>query len=153
VKRNIEGATENVTAPRTESVRTTGQSKNSSNFQKSTVPSNQGKNFQHSSSNVGHQAKSESIAAPAKNQSAKSSLDKEKAFPVPANKKNGQGEKSVTGTGGLLKNMWGRVPVKTEDDSPIVDVKNHITNHSGMFSNLSTLGTINGLGLLGVCSS
>ncbi|KAL9862608.1 putative DNA polymerase subunit Cdc27 [Arabidopsis thaliana] len=116
--------------PRTESVRTTGQSKSSSNFQKSTVPSNQGKNFQHSSSNVGHQAKSESIAAPAKNQSAKSSLDKEKAFHVPANKKNGQGEKSVTGTGGLLKNMWGRVPVKTEDDSPTVDVKNHITNHS-----------------------
>ncbi|KAG7587523.1 DNA polymerase subunit Cdc27 [Arabidopsis thaliana x Arabidopsis arenosa] len=94
VKRNIEGTTENITAPRTES------------------------------------AKSETTAAPAKNQSVKSSLDKEKAFPVPANKKNGQGEKNVTGTGGLLKNMWGRVPMKTEDDTPTAEVKNHITDHS-----------------------
>ncbi|KAG7587525.1 DNA polymerase subunit Cdc27 [Arabidopsis thaliana x Arabidopsis arenosa] len=130
VKRNIEGTTENITAPRTESVRTTGQSNSSLNFQKSTLPSNQGKNFQHSIPNVVHQAKSETTAAPAKNQSVKSSLDKEKAFPVPANKKNGQGEKNVTGTGGLLKNMWGRVPMKTEDDTPTAEVKNHITDHS-----------------------
>lgn len=122
-------------------MRTTGQSNSSLNFQKSTLPSNQGKNFQHSSPNVVHQAKSETTAAPAKNPSAKSSLDKEKAFPVPANKKNGQGEKNVTGTSGLLKNMWGRVPMKTEDDTPTVEVKNHITDHSGMFSNPSTLGT------------
>ncbi|EFH64008.1 hypothetical protein ARALYDRAFT_477029 [Arabidopsis lyrata subsp. lyrata] len=130
VKRNIEGTTGNVTAPRTEIVRTTGRSNSSLNFQKSTLPSNQEKNFQHSSHNVVHQAKSETTAAPAKNQSAKSSLDKEKAFPVPANKKNGQGEKKVTGTGGLLKNMWGRVPMKTEDDTPTVEVKNYITDHS-----------------------
>ncbi|XP_010472698.1 PREDICTED: chromatin modification-related protein EAF7-like isoform X2 [Camelina sativa] len=126
VKRNIEGTTGNVTAPRTESVRTTVQSKSSLDFQKGTVLSNQGKSFQHSS----HQAKSETNAAPAQNQSVKSSSDKEKSFPVPPNKKNGQGEKSVTGTGGSLKNMWGRVPVKTEDKSAKTEVKNHSTDHS-----------------------
>lgn len=62
---------------------------------------------------------------------------KEKPFPLPANKKNGQSEKSVTGTGGgSLKNMWGRVPVKTEDDSATIELKNH--DHSGLLSNLST---------------
>lgn len=119
-------------------MRTTVQSKSSLDFQKGTVLSNQGKRFQHSSANVSHQVKSETNVAPAQNQSAKSSSDKEKSFPVPPNKKNGQGEKSVTGTGGLLKNMWGRVPVKTEDDSATVEVKNHTTDHSGILSNLST---------------
>ncbi|XP_010417471.1 PREDICTED: uncharacterized protein LOC104703199 isoform X2 [Camelina sativa] len=130
VKRNVEGTTGNVTAPRTESVRTTVQSKSSLDFQKGTVLSNQGKRFQHSSANVSHQAKSETNAAPAQNHSVKSSSDKEKYFPVPPNKKNGQSEKSVTGTGGSLKNMWGRVPVKTEDESAKIEVKNHITDHS-----------------------
>ncbi|KAL1205709.1 hypothetical protein V5N11_001410 [Cardamine amara subsp. amara] len=128
VKRIVEGTTENGMARRTESVGTTVQSKSS--FQKGTVLSNQGKRFQNSSLNAGHQANSETNATPAQNQSAKSSSDKEKSFPVPANKKNGQGEKSVTGTGGLLKNMWGRVPVKTEDDSTTVEVKSHIADHS-----------------------
>ncbi|CAA7036966.1 unnamed protein product [Microthlaspi erraticum] len=97
VKRDIEGATVDVTAPpRTESVRSAEQS----------VPK------------FGHQAKSETKTAPAQTQSVKSS--------VPANKKNGQSEKSVNGTGGgSLKNMWGRVPVKAEDDSATIEVKNH----------------------------
>ncbi|XP_024008316.1 uncharacterized protein LOC18008070 isoform X2 [Eutrema salsugineum] len=125
VKRNIEGATANVTALRTESVRTTVQSKSGLNCQEGTVPSNQGKRFQQTIPTVDHQAKSESITAPAQNQSVKSSNDKEKSLPVPANKKKGQGEKSVTGNGGSLKNMWGRVPVKTEDDSATIEVKNH----------------------------
>ncbi|XP_010429694.1 PREDICTED: uncharacterized protein LOC104714133 isoform X2 [Camelina sativa] len=125
VKRNVEGTTGNVTAPRIESVRTTVQPKSSLDFQKGTVLSNQGKR-----ANVSHQAKSETNAAPAQNQSVKSSSDKEKSFHVPPNKKNGQGEKSVAGTGGSLKNMWGRVPVKTEDESAKIEVKNPITDHS-----------------------
>ncbi|CAH8320163.1 unnamed protein product [Eruca vesicaria subsp. sativa] len=108
VKRNIEGDTANFTAPRTESVRTTAQPK-------SAVPS---------IPKVGHQAKKETITAPAQNQSVKSSNDKEKSLPVPATKKNGQAEKSVTGTGASLKNMWGRVPVKT-DDSAKIEVKDN----------------------------
>lgn len=92
VKRDIEGASVNVTAPPpTESLRT------------KTAPADQ------------------SV--------------KEKSFPVPANKKNGQSEKSVTGTGGSLKNMWGRVPVKAEDDSATIEVKNN--DRSGFFFTLS----------------
>ncbi|XP_006302116.2 uncharacterized protein LOC17895735 isoform X1 [Capsella rubella] len=125
VKRNIEGTTGNVTAPRTESVRT-----NAAPAQKGTVLSNQGKRFQHSNANVSHQAKNENNTAPAQNQSAKSSSDNERSLLVPPNKKNGLGEKSVSGTGGLLKNMWGRVPVKTEDESAKVEVKIHINDHS-----------------------
>ncbi|KFK42248.1 hypothetical protein AALP_AA2G230500 [Arabis alpina] len=112
VKRNIEGATANVTSLQTESAKTT-------------VPSNQGKQFQQPIPKFGHQAKSETNTAPAQNQPVKSSSDKEKSLPVPANKKNGQGEKSVTGTGGSLKNMWGRVPVKTEDHSAPIEIKSH----------------------------
>ncbi|CAH2067832.1 unnamed protein product [Thlaspi arvense] len=101
VKRDIEGATANVTV----------QSKSGLN---SSIPK------------VGHQAKSESTTAPAQNQSVKSSSDKEKPLPVStSNKKNGQGDKSVAGAGGSLKNMWGRVPVKAEDGSAAVEVKNH----------------------------
>ncbi|XP_013590016.1 DNA polymerase delta subunit 3 isoform X2 [Brassica napus] len=104
VKRNIEGATANVTAPGTASVRTTVPS----------IPK------------VGYQAKNETVTtAPAQKQPAKSSNDKEKSLPVPATKKNGQAQKSVTGTGGSLKNMWGRVPVKAEDTSATIEVKNH----------------------------
>lgn len=95
---------------------TTVQPKSGLNRQESTVPS---------IPKVGHQA-------PAQKQTVKSSNDKEKSLPVPANKKIGQAQKSVAGTGGSLKNMWGRVPVKTEDDS----VKNNDT--SGLLSNLFT---------------
>ncbi|XP_009106579.1 DNA polymerase delta subunit 3 isoform X1 [Brassica rapa] len=98
VKRNIEGAIANVTAPGTESVRTTVPS----------IP----------------KVKNETVTtAPAQKQPAKSSNDKEKPLPVPASKKNGQAQKSVTGTGGSLKNMWGRVPVKAEDESATIEVK------------------------------
>lgn len=100
------------------------------------MPSNQGNRFQQPIPKVGHQPKSETNTAPAQNQSLNSSSDKEKPLPVPAHKKNGQGEKSVTGTGGSLKNMWGRLPVKTESDNATIEVKNH--DHSGLFSNLST---------------
>ncbi|CAN8233859.1 unnamed protein product [Cochlearia groenlandica] len=37
----------------------------------------------------------------------------------------GHCEKSGTGSKGSLKNMRGLVPVKTEDDSPTIEVKNH----------------------------
>ncbi|VVA95774.1 unnamed protein product [Arabis nemorensis] len=125
VKRNLEGATANVTSLQTESAKTTVQSKSGFNCQEGTVPLNQGKGFQQPIPNVSHQAKSETNTAPAQNQSVKSSSDKEKPLPVPANKKNGQGEKSVTGTGGLLKNMWGRVPAKTEGENATIEVKHH----------------------------
>ncbi|KAF8103501.1 hypothetical protein N665_0188s0434 [Sinapis alba] len=116
VKRNIEGATANVTAPKTETVKTTLEPKTGLSCQEGTVPS---------ITKVGHQVKKETITVPAQNQSVKSSNDKEKSLPVPATKKNGQAEKSVTGTGGSLKNMWGRVPVKTEDKSATIEVKKH----------------------------
>lgn len=106
---------------------TTVQPKSGLNRQESTAPS---------IPKVGHQAKNESITAPAQKQTVKSSNDKEKSLTVPANKKNGQAQKSVAGTGGSLKNMWGRVPVKTEDDSATIEVKNN--DHSGLLSNLFT---------------
>ncbi|KAG2254755.1 hypothetical protein Bca4012_058283 [Brassica carinata] len=116
VKRNIDGATANATAPKTEIVKTTLQPKAGLSCQEGTVPS---------TTKVGHQAKNVTITAPAQKQSMKSSSDKEKSLPVPATKKNGHAEKSITGTGGSLKNMWGRVPVKTEDDSAKIEVKNN----------------------------
>ncbi|KAJ0231851.1 DNA polymerase delta subunit 3 [Hirschfeldia incana] len=103
VKRSIVGDSANVTAPRTETVKTTVQPKSGLNRQEGTAPIPK----------VGHQAKNETMAAPAQKKS------------VPASKKNGQAEKSVTGTGASLKNMWGRVPVKAEDDSAKIEVKNN----------------------------
>lgn len=130
-------------------MRTTGQSKTGLNSQEGTVPSNHGKLFQQSIPKVGHQAKSETNTAPAQNQSVKSSSDKERSLPVPANKKNGQGEKSGTGTGGSLKNMWGRASVKTEDASATIEVKNH--DHSGLLLRYFLMWS--GHILLGVCFS
>lgn len=126
VKRNIEGATANVTAPGTASVRTT-------------VPS---------VAKVGHET---ITTAPAQKQPVKSSNDKGKPLPVPASKKNGQAQKSVTGTGGSLKNMWGRVPVKAEDEFAKIEVKQH--DDSGLLSYLcfSSLKVI--LMALGICFS
>lgn len=123
VKRNIEGATANVTAPKTETVKTTLQPKTGLSCQEGTVPS---------TTKVGHQAKNVTITAPAQKQSIRSSNDKEKSLPVPATKKNGQAEKSVAGAGGSLKNMWGRVPVKTEDNSAKIEVKKQ--DDSGLLS-------------------
>ncbi|XP_010531924.1 PREDICTED: uncharacterized protein LOC104808089 [Tarenaya hassleriana] len=108
VKRNVEGTVVNACAPQTKTV---------------AAPLKQEKKFQQPSPKVGVQL------PPVQDQSLKSSSDKEKVPSVPLNKE-GHDQKSSSGTGSSLTNLWGRASSKSKNDSTMADDKNGISDRS-----------------------
>ncbi|XVF78952.1 hypothetical protein PTKIN_Ptkin14bG0179800 [Pterospermum kingtungense] len=114
VKRNVDG----VAAAQPNSVVISGSSKYNSAQGNSALPFQQNK-VQQSSSKVAQQpsgevkdVKSDSIGRGVHDLASKHSPDIEKIPSLPSNKIKGQKDKSSTGNGGSLANLWGRASTK-----------------------------------------
>ncbi|KAA8524019.1 hypothetical protein F0562_010550 [Nyssa sinensis] len=124
VKRNAEGTPVSVVAPQPKSAGVPGPSKSNSADQTATVPQPQQSKVQHKSPKVGLlspnvviDGKSESHGTGVHEKAGKPPSDKEKTHQLPANKKKGQNDKSSSGTGGSLANMWGRASAKSKSSA------------------------------------
>ncbi|XWS10873.1 hypothetical protein CRYUN_Cryun38cG0035400 [Craigia yunnanensis] len=118
VKSNVDGTPATVAAAQPNSVGISGPSKHNSAQGNAALPFQQNKAHQ-SSSRVAQQApsevkdvKSDSIGRGVHGLASKPSADKEKIPSLPSNKMKGQNDKSSTGSGGSLSNLWGRVSTK-----------------------------------------
>ncbi|KAI8552416.1 hypothetical protein RHMOL_Rhmol06G0265300 [Rhododendron molle] len=119
VKRSTEGTAASITVPQPTTAGMAGPSRSNPSNQNLSIPQPQQKKVQQSSPKVGLQPthvvkdiKTESPVTEGHKQVAKGSSDKEKVPQLPANKKKGQNEKSTSGNGGSLANMWDRASTK-----------------------------------------
>lgn len=134
VKRNAEGTAASAAAPQPKSASVAGPSRSISN-QNATIPQAPQKKVQQSSPKVALQSinvvkdvKTESPVIEVPKQAAKSSSDKEKVPQLPANKKKGQNDKSISGNGSSLANMWGRASTKSKPNSAMTEAINITPN-------------------------
>ena len=84
-------------------------------------------------SNVIKDIKTESHVTGGHEQAGKPSSDKEKVPQFPANKKKGQNDKSTSGNGGSLANMWGHASKNSNPSSATAETNNLISNTTGWF--------------------
>ncbi|KAI8009141.1 DNA polymerase delta subunit 3 [Camellia lanceoleosa] len=124
VKRNADGTAVSIAAPQPKNAVVAGPSRSNSMIQKATIPQPQQKKVQQSSPKVGLESsnvvksiKTEGHVSGSHEQAGKPSSDKEKAPQLPANKKKGENDKSTSGNGGSLANMWGRAAAKPKHKS------------------------------------
>ncbi|KAG5546055.1 hypothetical protein RHGRI_018281 [Rhododendron griersonianum] len=119
VKRSTEGTAASIAVPQLKTAGMAGPSRSNPSNQNLSIPQPQQKKVQQSNPKVGQQPthvvkdiKTESPVTEGHKQVAKGSSDKEKVPQLPANKKKGQNEKSTSGNGGSLANMWDRASTK-----------------------------------------
>ncbi|XP_057958362.1 uncharacterized protein LOC131151135 [Malania oleifera] len=135
VKRNADGTPVTIVAPHPKTAGVSGLSKSDSVLQTASVPQPQRRKIQQSSTegvrqstNLVTNIKSESNSAGVHDQVSKPPADKEKVPPLPANKKKGQNDKSSSGTGGLLTNLWGRASAKTKPSCAPAETNKSVPN-------------------------
>ncbi|CAK9151726.1 unnamed protein product [Ilex paraguariensis] len=132
VKRNSEGTPVSTAAPLAKSA-VQGQSKTNSAQQTATVSQPQQRKTQLSSPNIGwspnavKNVKSESHGTSGHEQGNKPAPKKENVLQLPASKTTSQNDKSFSGSGGSLANMWGRVSVNSKSNCPAAETINSIT--------------------------
>lgn len=124
VKRNADGTAVSIAAPQPKNAVVAGPSRSNSMIQKATISQPQQKKVQQSSPKVGLESsnvvksiKTEGHVSGGHEQAGKPSSDKEKAPQLPANKKKSENDKSTSGNGGSLANMWGRAAAKPKPKS------------------------------------
>ncbi|XP_077227771.1 DNA-directed DNA polymerase [Tasmannia lanceolata] len=83
---------------------------------------------QQSSAVVTRDDQTESNAPAFHAQTSKVNIGKEEVTMVPANKKKGQNEKSSSGTGASLANLWGRASAKSKPSCPPMKITNDVPN-------------------------
>ncbi|XP_057461406.1 uncharacterized protein LOC130751763 [Actinidia eriantha] len=135
VKRNAEGTAVSIAAPPPKSSGLAGPSRSNYSNQNVTIPQPQQKKVQQSGPKVGpgihnvvKDIKTESHVTGGHEQAGKPSSDKEKVPQLPANKKKGQNDKSTSGNGGSLANMWGRASKNSKPSSATAETNNLIPN-------------------------
>ncbi|XP_022717322.1 uncharacterized protein LOC111275940 isoform X2 [Durio zibethinus] len=118
IKRNVDGTPARVAAAQPNSVGISGPSKHNSAQSNAALLSQQNKAQQSSlkvaqqPSSVVKDVKSDSIGRGVHDLVRKPSAEKEKIPSLPSNKMKGQNDKSSTGGGGSLANLWGRASTK-----------------------------------------
>ncbi|KAF5730747.1 DNA polymerase delta subunit 3 [Tripterygium wilfordii] len=128
VKRNVEGAARSITATQAKSIGVSGKSSVPQNV---TVPPPQQTNLKQSvpkgslkSPNEVEAVKTESNGAELCDRATKPPANKD---PFPANKNKVKNDKTASGTGGAIANMWGRASAKPKPTSPPAN-KNDLPN-------------------------
>ncbi|XWS16864.1 hypothetical protein CRYUN_Cryun33cG0017500 [Craigia yunnanensis] len=134
IKRNVDGTPARVAAAQPNSVGISGPSKHNSATSNAALPSQQNKVLQ-SSSKVAQQlprmvkdVKSDSNGRGVQDLASKPSADKEKIPSLPSNKKKDNNDKSSTGSGGSLANLWGRASTKPKPSAVPADDSDSIQN-------------------------
>ncbi|XVF04398.1 hypothetical protein REPUB_Repub05bG0078900 [Reevesia pubescens] len=127
VKRNVDGTPARVAAAQPNGVGISGPSTHNSDLSNASLPSQQNK-LQQSSSKVAQQppsvvkdVKSDSIDRGVHDLASKPSADQEKIPSLPSHRKKGQNDKSSTGSGGSLANLWGRASTKPKSSGVPAD--------------------------------
>ncbi|CAK7351891.1 unnamed protein product [Dovyalis caffra] len=132
VRHNVDGTTASNAAPQPKSVEIPVPLKSNSVCQN--VPPSQQTKVQQSpkvgpqSPNLVKDVKSESNGAGVHDLAAKETADGEKFSLLAANKKIGQSDKTSSGNGGSLANLWGRASAKSKPSSAEADNNKHIPN-------------------------
>lgn len=85
------------------------------------------------SPNLVNSVKSERNGTGVHDLATKQTVDEEKVSLLPANKKKGQSDKTSSGNGGSLANLWGRASAKSKPSSAQADNDKHIPNPTGRF--------------------
>lgn len=80
------------------------------------------------SPNLVNSVKSERNGTGVHDLATKQTVDEEKVSLLPANKKKGQSDKTSSGNGGSLANLWGRASAKSKPSSAQADNDKHIPN-------------------------
>lgn len=140
VKRSTEGTAASIAVPQLKTAGMAGPSRSNPSNQNLSIPQPQQKKVQQSNPKVGLQPthvvkdiKTESPVTEGHKQVAKGSSDKEKVPQLPANKKKGQNEKSTSGNGGSLANMWDRASTKPKPSTATTKTTIIIPNTTGLF--------------------
>ncbi|KAG5546054.1 hypothetical protein RHGRI_018281 [Rhododendron griersonianum] len=140
VKRSTEGTAASIAVPQLKTAGMAGPSRSNPSNQNLSIPQPQQKKVQQSNPKVGQQPthvvkdiKTESPVTEGHKQVAKGSSDKEKVPQLPANKKKGQNEKSTSGNGGSLANMWDRASTKPKPSTATTKTTIIIPNTTGLF--------------------
>lgn len=136
MKLSVDGTSVSIAHLRPKSSGIPQLSKSNSTGQNNSVPPPQQNKIQQSSPKVGllspnvvKDIKGESNGTGVHDQ-AKPSAAKEKVNPLPASKKKSQNDKSSSGSGGSLANLWGRASTKAKPGSAAAD--NLISNSTGL---------------------